>query len=150
MRGGKREEHGRSEGSGPPAKRMRGLGRLQGAPLPRQSKSWRPGSRAEFAAGYSMAKLCRAGLVEAALAGRRFFHFCAHGVEIVRCRNYREEDDQHACQREQAVQRSQLVPCLALERAAPQPVGGQRQEKPREIEEQFHAYMPEDGIMPMA
>ena len=79
-----------------------------------------------------------AGLPDSALAGRRFLDLSPHRVEVIGGGDYGEEDDQHASQRQQALQRRQRSTGAGTSGMAPEPVRGQRQEQPSEIEQQFH------------
>lgn len=49
------------------------------------------------------------GLTDDLFVDLRFFHFGAHGVQVVGGRNHREEDDQDTGQSQHALQRTELA-----------------------------------------
>lgn len=70
-------------------------------------------------------------------AGRRFLHLCAHHAHVVSRRYHRKQQDQQACQGEQALQgRSAAEVNTAT--VPPEPIGRQGQKQPRKIQQQFH------------
>jgi hypothetical protein len=77
-------------------------------------------------------------LANTALAGWRFFHFGAHGVQIVSGRNHRKENDEQAPERQQAMEGISLPPLGCNSGIPPEAKGRHRQKQPEEIEQQFH------------
>ena len=65
-----------------------------------------------------------AGLTEVALAAGRFFDLVAHGAEVVRGGNHGEQDDEHASQSQETLQRAEFATDRHISGAAPQPEGG--------------------------
>src|SRR5579872_385581 len=76
-----------------------------------------------------------ASLMQGALAERGFFHLGAHYAEIVRGGNHGEENHQHASEGEEALQGTELA---RSDPPPPQPIGGNREQQPSQIEQQFH------------
>ena len=75
-------------------------------------------------------------LANTVLAGWTLLALRTHCAEIVRDRDHGEEYDQNASQREQELEWKKFAGPRVLP-AVPQPVGGQSQQQPREIEQQF-------------
>ena len=78
-----------------------------------------------------------------ALAAGRFFHLSPHGVQIVRRRDHRKQQNQHTSQRQQTLQRRYPARHPRSRIPPPQPVSRHRQQHPCEIEQQFHTYQSE-------
>lgn len=76
-----------------------------------------------FGGGWFFAAL----LADAAFAGGRFLHLGAHGAEIVGGRDYREENDEHASEGQQALKGSEAAARRQGPGMAPQAIGRQRQ-----------------------
>jgi len=79
------------------------------------------------------------GLAHGALADGGVFHLGPHRMQIVRSRDHRKQQNQHASQGQQTLQRTHRSRQPHSRVAPPQPVSRQRQQHPREIEQQFHA-----------
>jgi len=77
-------------------------------------------------------------LAYGALAVGRVFHLGAHRVQIVRSRDYRKQQNQHASEGQQTLQRTDPAREPRSCAPPPQPAGRQRQQHPRKIEQQFH------------
>lgn len=75
---------------------------------------------------------------DSTLADRGFFHLRAHGDQVVRGRNHREQDHENAAKGQQTLQGGELPLSAPAPGAPPQPVGGQGQQQPCEIEQKFH------------
>jgi len=75
------------------------------------------------------------GVANTPLAGRRFFHFASPGVQVVSDGNDRKQHDQRAAKTQQALQGADFVSRTGT---PPQAEGGQGQQQPGEIEQQFH------------
>jgi len=82
--------------------------------------------------------LIASSLPHRALAGGRLFHLGPHRVQIVRSRDHRKQQNQHASQGQQTLQRSYPSRQPRSRVPPPQPVSRQSQQYPREIEQQFH------------
>jgi hypothetical protein len=82
--------------------------------------------------------LIAARLAHRPLARGRFFHLGPHCVQIVRSRDHRKQQNQHAPQRQQTLKRSYPACQPRFRIPPPQPVSRQRQQHPRQIEQQFH------------
>jgi hypothetical protein len=65
-----------------------------------------------------------AGLTEVALAARRFFDLVAHGAKVVRGGNHGEQDDEHASQSQETLQRAEVATDRHISGAVPQPECG--------------------------
>lgn len=84
-------------------------------------------------------------LPDAALADRRFLDRRAQGMEIVCGRYNREQHNQRASQSQQALPRRKVSSRVRRLALPPQPIGGQGQQQPREVEQQFHNSVVGDG-----
>jgi hypothetical protein len=73
-----------------------------------------------------------------ALARGGLFHLGPHRVQIVRSRDYREQQYHGAAQRQQTLQRSHSARDPRFPAPPPKPKSRQRQQHPREIKQQFH------------
>lgn len=82
--------------------------------------------------------LLAARLPDAALADRRFLDRRAQGMEIVCGRYNREQHNQRASQSQQALPRRKVSSRVRRLALSPQPIGGQGQQQPREVQQQFH------------
>ncbi len=79
-----------------------------------------------------------AGRLTDAFLGRGFFHLRAHGTQVIGRRDHREEDDEHAPQCEETLERRSATAVWCRSGVMPQPKGGHRQKQPGEVEEEFH------------
>src|ERR1022692_1120249 len=73
-----------------------------------------------------------------ALADGGVFHLGPHRVHIVRSRNHRKQQHQHASQGQKYLPRTELSSLPHSRVPPPQPVSRQRHQHPHEIKQQFH------------
>jgi hypothetical protein len=77
-------------------------------------------------------------LAHGALTDGRVFHLGPHRVQIVRGRDHRKQQNQHTSQGQQTLHRTHPARQSCSRAPPPQPVSRQRQQHPRQIEQQFH------------
>jgi len=85
---------------------------------------------------------------DASFVARRFLDLGAHHVQVIRRRDYREQNDQRAGQCHGNLQGPELLSLVGSTRSLPQPIGRQRQQQPRKVQKQFHERIREGKTLP--